>query len=262
VPERDAAPAHIGGAEPVGRVRGEDAGLEHPDREHRREPRALGVLLVVVDRVEVARRALVPHEVRAGERPDVGRLGLRALGEVIPRDAHRPQPSVGGLPVSMAVDRISATTLPASSRNSCTVSTKVIVPPRLPSFSYMSSTRLCAVSFVPAFGGGPWNTNSRPPSSTRRMSSFSDPHRFAPGGAQNTDETRNVGGASGAGSSRYSGFSDFVARANSRTLPRSTTKSNDSPVSPTASLFTISPALPSPTPCGTPPRRGAARQAA
>src|SRR5262249_60021664 len=127
--------AHVGGAEPVGRVRGEDAGLEHPDREHRREPRALGVLLVVVDRVEVARRALVPHEVRACERTEVARLGLRALGEVIPRDAHRPQPSVGGLPVSMAVDRISATTLPASSRNSCTVTTNVIVPPRFPSFS-------------------------------------------------------------------------------------------------------------------------------
>src|SRR5262249_56014039 len=58
--ELDAEPAHIGGAEPVGRVRGEDAGLEHPDREHRREPRALGVLLVVVDRVEVARPPPVP----------------------------------------------------------------------------------------------------------------------------------------------------------------------------------------------------------
>src|SRR5262249_28331099 len=54
LPKLGAEAAHVGGAEPVGRVRGEDAGLEHPDREHRREPRAFGVLLVVVDRVEVA----------------------------------------------------------------------------------------------------------------------------------------------------------------------------------------------------------------
>src|SRR5262249_457203 len=80
----------IGGAEPVGRVRGEDAGLEHPDREHRREPRALGVLLVVVDRVEVARRALVPHEVPACERTQVARLGLPALREGIRSPPARP----------------------------------------------------------------------------------------------------------------------------------------------------------------------------
>src|SRR6266508_2412476 len=91
---------HVLGAEPVGGERPQDAGLEHPDREHRREAGGLGVLLVVVDRVEVARRALVADEVGAGERPDDERIRGRALPEVVPCDTHDYLASVGGLPVS------------------------------------------------------------------------------------------------------------------------------------------------------------------
>ena len=71
------------------------------------------------------------------ERPDRARLGRGTDGEVVParRAIDLPSFCVAGLPVSIAVERASATSLPLSSRNSVTVTTNVIVPPRLPSFS-------------------------------------------------------------------------------------------------------------------------------
>src|SRR5918996_6584587 len=104
----------------------------------------------------------------------------------------------------------------------------------------MSWTRVCAVSFVPAFGGGPWNTNSRPPSRTRRMSRPILPNGPPPL-LQNALVTRNVGGDTGTGSSRYARLSDLVPRANSRIFPRSTTMSKPSSVIPIADLSTIKP---------------------
>jgi hypothetical protein len=87
---------------------------------------------------------------------------------------------------------------------------------------------------VPAAGGGPWNTYSTPPWSTRFRSSFTFANTELPGGDQNADVARNVGGQTGTFSTRYSGLVDLVARANSRILPRSTAISNGSSVMPTS----------------------------
>src|SRR5205823_1712442 len=122
--ELDGEAAHVGGAELVGAVGGQQPGLEHAHAEHGGEARRLGEPLVVVDGVEVARRALVAHEVGAGQRTEVPGV------ELISGRGH-----AGGFPVSMAVDRACATTFPCSSRKSVTLTTKVITPPRLPSFS-------------------------------------------------------------------------------------------------------------------------------
>ena len=66
------------------------------------------------------------------------------------------------------------------------------------------------------------------------MSSFTFEKIELPGGDQNAADARNVGGDTGTCSTRYSGFVDMVARANSRILPRSTTISNGSSVAPTS----------------------------
>jgi hypothetical protein len=59
---------NVVGPKPVGAEATEDPRLQHADGEDRGEPGRACELLVVVDRVEVARGALVPDEVGAGER--------------------------------------------------------------------------------------------------------------------------------------------------------------------------------------------------
>jgi hypothetical protein len=68
----------------------------------------------VVDRLHVARRALVADEVGARQRAEDERRRLGALDEVVPADAH--DFSTGACAVSTAVIRASATSLPDGSR--------------------------------------------------------------------------------------------------------------------------------------------------
>src|SRR6185312_11619181 len=143
--------ADVARAQPVGGVAGEDARLQHADREDRRVPGGAGELFVVVDRVEVTGRALVFDHVGAGDRAVLARRGCTALVQILP--AHHHDASVGALPVSIIVVRDSATTLPLSSRYSVTISAKRMVPPRFPSFSYTLSIHDSVVSFAPARGG-------------------------------------------------------------------------------------------------------------
>src|SRR5689334_11814380 len=74
----DARAAHVLRAKPVGGPRVEHASLEHADRERGRVSGFFGELLVVVDRIHVARRTLVANEIGARERPhDARRRKLR-----------------------------------------------------------------------------------------------------------------------------------------------------------------------------------------
>src|SRR5206468_11306182 len=102
----------------------QDAGAEHPHREHGRVSRGLGEGLVVVDGIEVARGPGIAHEVRARQllRPHLGQ-GVAFL-DVFPV-AHGAQ-SFTTWPVSMPTCRARATTSPRWLVNSVSVTQNVM----------------------------------------------------------------------------------------------------------------------------------------
>lgn len=67
------------------------------------------------------------------------------------------------------------------------------------------------------------------------MFNGSSPHAVFSGSVHNRAVIRKVAGETGS-STKYAGFDDFVARANSRTFPDSTTSSNGFPVCPTTTI--------------------------
>src|SRR6185295_13338930 len=106
--------------EPLGGEPREQPGLELAHREDRLEARGAGVLLVVVQRVEVPAGAREAHDVRPRQRPD-------------PQLHH-------ALPVSISTSRWRRAISPAASRNSVSSVTSVMVPPRDPSRVLTSAT--------------------------------------------------------------------------------------------------------------------------
>src|SRR3954470_22391260 len=92
------------------------------------------------------------------------------------------------------------------------------------------------VSRSPARGGGPWKTNSCSACSPREGSIRTCSHGSESALCQWKAVVRKVGGVPGRS---LSGTSANVARANSRILPRSTSRTNGAPVAPSALLSTI-----------------------
>jgi hypothetical protein len=127
-------PTDILWAEQVGEICPHYTRLKHADREDRWKTGLACETLVVVNRIEIAGCALILHYVRDRE------WCIHEIGEFF-SDADRngldtqalSSSVLGGWLVSIAVLNISAINRPSSSRNSMTVTKKVIVPPRLPS---------------------------------------------------------------------------------------------------------------------------------
>ena len=107
VEEADVEAAHRRRTERVGDVGAEDPGREHSLREHRRKAGGAGDRVVVVERVEVAGRARVAHEVGDADGPTSCGGGCAALTAAPARARSRP-PSFAKR----------ATSVPAGSRNS------------------------------------------------------------------------------------------------------------------------------------------------
>src|ERR1700677_1301759 len=97
------------------------------------------------------------------------------------------------------------------------------------------------VSFVPARGGGPWNTYSCSACIPRFWSIFTRDQGLLPGtsSSQKNWVVRKVGGIGGASPVVYAGSEAWTARASSWILPRSTSIAKGTPTAPSADLSTM-----------------------
>src|SRR4029077_16848381 len=134
--EADLVAPEILRSDEVGQALGDEAGRQHAVAEDGRVAGHLGELLVVVNRVEVAGRARVAHQVGARQPLDHERRELLPFAPVAEERHPCTAPSV-----SMTVFREYATTSPRWLRNSVSPTMKSIFPPRFPCLSKTSLVR-------------------------------------------------------------------------------------------------------------------------
>src|SRR5437763_1053074 len=157
--EADLQAAQAVRADEVRHAAADERGRQHAVAKHARLARHVRELLVVMDRVEVARGARVAHEVRPAEVLHHDGRELLAFRHVleVARHAHCTAPSVW-----MRVLRLYAATSPRWLVNSVSVMTKSIFPPRLPSFSKTSFVRPRAIKTSPGRIGRRYSNSCSP----------------------------------------------------------------------------------------------------